>query len=84
MSAKGSELKRVRQAKKANLRNKAYKSKVNTLIKKVLDTTKKDKAVKNLTEAVKTIDKIASKGIIHKNKAANKKSSLYKHTNNLK
>ena len=49
-----------------------------------VDTTKKDKAVKNLTEAVKTIDKIASKGIIHKNKAANKKSSLYKHTNNLK
>mgnify|MGYP001403271389 CR=1 FL=1 len=38
----------------------------------------------NLNEAIKIIDKVASKGIIHKNKASNKKSSLYKHTNSLK
>ena len=84
MSAKGSELKRVRQSRKANLRNKAYKSKANTLIKKVLDSTSKDDATKNLTAAVKIIDQIVSKGIIHKNKAANKKSRLYKFTNSLK
>ena len=84
MSAKGSELKRVRQAKKANLRNKTYKSMVHTSMKKVLGSTKKDEALTHLKDAVKTIDKVASKGIIHKNKASNKKSSLYKYTNNLK
>jgi len=84
MSAKGSELKRVRQSIKANLKNKAYKSKVNTSIKKVLNATKKDEALNNLKDAIKIIDKVASKGIIHKNKAANKKSSLYNFTNKLK
>ena len=83
MSAKGSELKRVRQSIKSNLTNRAYKSQVNTLIKKVLTETKKKDAESGLKEAVKLIDKVASKGIIHKNKAANKKSSLYKHINSL-
>ncbi len=83
MSAKGSELKRVRQSRKANAKNRAYKAKVNTAIKKVLNTNKKDEAQNILKESVKLIDKVASKGIIHKNKAANKKSTLYKHINNL-
>jgi small subunit ribosomal protein S20 len=83
MSAKGSELKRVRQSTKANLVNKAYKSKISTAIKKVLNEKKKDLAEKKLNDAVKLIDKVASKGIIHKNKAANKKSNLYKHINSL-
>ena len=84
MSAKGSELKRVRQSRKANSRNKTYKSKGQTSIKKVLTSTKKEEALINLKDAVKTIDKVAAKGVIHKNKASNKKSSLYKFTNNLK
>ena len=75
MSAKGSELKRVRQSIKSNLTNRAYKSQVNTLIKKVLAETKKKDAETSLKEAVKLIDKVASKGIIHKNKADNKKST---------
>ncbi len=83
MSAKGSELKRVRQAKKSRIRNKSLISKVNTASKKVFATTKKEDGLKELNIAVKTIDKIASKKIIHKNKAANKKSSLYKHVNSL-
>ena len=83
MSAKGSELKRVRQAKKSRIRNKSLISKINTASKKVFATTKKEEGVKELNIAVKTIDKIASKKIIHKNKAANKKSSLYKHVNTL-
>tara|TARA_Y100001970_G_C13603822_1_gene541493 strand:- start:33 stop:287 length:255 start_codon:yes stop_codon:yes gene_type:complete len=83
MSAKGSELKRVRQAKKSRIRNKSLISKINTASKKVFATTKKEEGVKELNIAVKTIDKIASKKIIHKNKAANKKSSLYKHVNSL-
>ena len=83
MSAKGSELKRVRQAKKSRIRNKSLISKINTASKKVFATTKKEEGVKELNIAVKTIDKIASKKIIHKNKASNKKSSLYKHVNSL-
>ena len=83
MSAKGSELKRDRQSIKANLTNKSYKSKVSTAIKKVLNMKKKDEAQDSLKEAIKLIDKVASKGIIHKNKAANKKSKLYKYINSL-
>ena len=83
MSAKGSELKRVRQSRKANAKNRAYKAKVNTAVKKMLNTNKKDEAQNILKESIKLIDKVASKGIIHKNKAANKKSTLYKHLNNL-
>tara|TARA_Y100000590_G_C15539664_1_gene946449 strand:+ start:815 stop:1063 length:249 start_codon:yes stop_codon:yes gene_type:complete len=81
MSAKGSELKRVRQSKKSNLRNKHYKSKLNTEIKKFSEATKKD-AEGKLPEIVKLIDQVASKGIIHKNKANNKKSKLSKLLNN--
>ena len=50
----------------------------------VLNSSKKDEGLKNLNDAVKIIDKTAGKGIIHKNKAANKKSNLYKYTNKLK
>ena len=84
MSAKGSELKRVRQSRKANLKNKAYKNKISTSIKKVLNATKKDEALDSLKDAIKIIDQVAGKKIIHKNKAGNKKSSLYKFTNKLK
>ena len=75
MSAKGSELKRVRQSIKANQRNRFYKSKMNTAIKKFFTSNKKD-AEKQLPDVIKIIDQIASKGIIHKNKANNKKSKL--------
>jgi len=83
MSAKGSELKRVRQANRARLRNKSYLSKFNTASKRVLATSKKEDGLNELSNAIKTIDKIASKNIIHKNKASNKKSKLYKHVNSL-
>ena len=84
MSAKGSELKRVRQNIKAKTRNKSYLSMINTVSKRVLASKKKDDAMKELNSAIKTIDKVASKNIIHKNKAANKKSSLYNYVNSLK
>ena len=82
MSAKGSELKRVRQSIKNRERNKHYKSLLLTVSKKVV-TAKKEDAENELKNAVKTIDKIASKGIIHKKKAANRKSKLRKHVNQL-
>tara|TARA_Y100001968_G_C19216874_1_gene647642 strand:- start:256 stop:504 length:249 start_codon:yes stop_codon:yes gene_type:complete len=82
MSAKGSELKRVRQSNKNRERNKHYKSILLTVSKKVTSAKKED-AEKELRNAVKVIDKIASKGIIHKKKAANRKSKLHKHVNQL-
>ena len=80
MSAKGSELKRVRQARKANTYNKHYKSKMNSAISNLLTSPKKD-ATKQFPEVVKLIDKVASKGVIHKNKANNKKSKLASYLN---
>ncbi len=80
MSAKGSELKRVRQSRKANSRNRHYKSKMNTAIKKFLTLDKKE-AEKNFPEVIKMVDQICSKGIIHKNKANHKKSILAQHIN---
>ena len=84
MSAKGSELKRVRQSRKANEYNNHYKSMMKTYIKKALSSTKKDEATSLKDEAFKVIDKVASKGVIHKNKAANQKSRISKHVNSLK
>ena len=83
MSAKGSELKRVRQSIKRREKNRHYKSVLSSTIKKVLSMDKKDEASKALKDATKKIDKIASKGIIHKKKASNKKSKLSKHVNKL-
>ena len=84
MSAKGTVLKRVKQSRKANARNKHYKTLVKTVIKKVLNESKKEEANKKATKAFSEIDKAASKGIIHKNKASNQKIKISKHINNIK
>tara|TARA_Y100001970_G_C14240697_1_gene864743 strand:+ start:168 stop:422 length:255 start_codon:yes stop_codon:yes gene_type:complete len=84
MSAKGSELKRVRQSRKANEYNNHYKTMMKTSIKKVLASTTKEEGQPLKNQAFKVIDKVASKGVIHKNKAANQKSRITKHINTLK
>ena len=84
MSAKGSELKRVRQSRKANEYNSHYKSMMKSSIKKVLGSMTKEEGQPLKDQAFKVIDKVASKGIIHKNKAANQKSRITKHINTLK
>lgn len=75
--------KRIRQAKKRNLRNRHYKSMMKTWIRRIEETQNKDEALKLYPEVVSLIDKVAQKGIIHKNTAANKKSRLAKHVNAL-
>tara|TARA_B100001013_G_C24361883_1_gene344623 strand:- start:25 stop:273 length:249 start_codon:yes stop_codon:yes gene_type:complete len=82
MGATGSELKRVRQSKRDNLRNRHYKSMMKTSIKKVLQADKKE-AAKYLNLAISTIDRVCGKGIIHKNRAAHQKSKLTKYVNSL-
>lgn len=76
-----SQKKRILTNAKAAERNKAVRSEVKTSIKKVdAAITAGDKAA--ATDAVKaatrTLDKAASKGVIHKNQAANRKSGVVK------
>ena len=82
MGATGSELKRVRQSHRDNLRNRHYKSMMKNSIKKVLQADKKD-ASELLNQAFSTIDRVCGKGIIHKNRASRHKSKLTKYINSL-
>lgn len=54
-----------------------------TSIKKVLSSTEKADAEAKMREAVSLLDKMASKGLIHKNRASNQKSRLTLHVNKL-
>ena len=73
-----SQIKRIGTNEKARLRNKAAKSEVKTRIKTALHAaeTADEGAVEHLRLAVKKLDKAAARGIIHRNQAANRKSSL--------
>jgi small subunit ribosomal protein S20 len=83
MSAKGSELKRVKQNLKKYQRNKHYKSVLKSAIKNVINAENKETAQSALPSSISVIDKTARKGIIHKNKAANQKSRLMRHVASL-
>ncbi len=72
-------LKRIRQNEKRRLRNQAWRTRIKTVVKKVEELIgKNDKeSVKTaLNEAIKVINRAASKGIIHKNAASRKISKL--------
>ena len=74
-----SQIKRIRTNEKARLRNKSVKSSVKTAIRKFREAAEagdKDKAIELLRAASKQLDKAASKGVIHPNQAANKKSAM--------
>ncbi len=75
--------KRVRTSWKQNRRNISYKSLMKTSEKKVLSITDKEVIQDELNKTYALLDKLAAKGIIHKNKAANKKSKLAKYANSL-
>ena len=81
-----SQKKRILTNEKARLRNKAVKSALKTHIRKfreAADAGDKDAAVTLGREASKKLDKAASKGVIHKNQAANRKSAIAKKTASL-
>jgi len=78
MSQNKSVQKRIRQAEKARIRNKHYKSLMKTMIKKVKATKTKEEAEPIFRKAISFIDSIAGKGVIHKNNASNRKSKLAK------
>ena len=79
-----SALKRDRQAEKNRIRNKAVKTAIKTITKKVevaVSNKNPEEIKKILTEATRTITKAASKGVIHRNTASRKISRLAKLTN---
>ncbi len=68
--------KRVRQNAKRRLRNRHKKSMMKSAIKKVKNAPDKETATAEYRKSVSIIDRLAVKGIIHRNKAANIKSKL--------
>jgi len=73
----------MRQNEKRQERNKSQKSRVRTKIKKLRSLDEKQEAEELLNDVKGDLDRLAAKGIIHKNKAANRKSTLEKHVNTL-
>lgn len=76
-----SQKKRIRTNEKARLRNKDVKSSVKTAVRKfreAADSGDAAAATALAREATRALDKAASKGVIHKNQAANRKSSISK------
>ncbi|MDU2113441.1 MAG: 30S ribosomal protein S20 [Prevotella bivia] len=74
-----SSLKRIRQDKVKALHNKYYAKTMRNAVRKFRNLTDKEEAVKLYPSIQKMLDKLARVNIIHKNKAANLKSSLAKH-----
>lgn len=54
-----------------------------TLVRDVFETSDKDEAQEKLKKAVSFIDRLSTKGILHKNTAARQKSKLTTYVNNL-
>ncbi|MDR2253424.1 MAG: 30S ribosomal protein S20 [Bifidobacteriaceae bacterium] len=74
-----SQIKRIRTNEKRRLRNKAVKSELKTYVRRTREAIaagQKDAAEQSLRVAGRKLDKAVSKGVIHKNQAANRKSSL--------
>lgn len=75
--------KRIRQDKKKTLHNKYYAKTARNAVRKLRAITDKEEAVQMFPKVQKMLDKLAKKNIIHKNKAANIKSGLCAHIQNL-
>ena len=74
-----SQIKRIRTNEKRRLRNQSVKSELKTLVRKTREAVEagdKEAAVECLKAASRKLDKAVSKGVIHKNQAANRKSKL--------
>ncbi|MCW2837494.1 MAG: ribosomal protein [Marmoricola sp.] len=81
-----SQIKRNRQNEAAHERNKSVKSALKTAVRKfraALEAGNADEARVAALDAAKRLDKAASKGVIHKNQAANRKSAIHKQVSSL-
>ena len=76
-----SQIKRNKTNQKATDRNRAVRSEVRTSVRQAREAIKagdKDKAPAAVTAASRKLDKAVSKGVVHKNQAANRKSAIAK------
>lgn len=74
-----SQQKRILTNERRRLRNQSVKSSLRTAVRgfrEAVDAGEKDKAAELLQRTSRQLDQAASKGVIHKNQAANKKSAL--------
>ncbi len=79
-----SQLKRIKTNEKARLRNKSVKSSLKTAVRRfreAADAGDREQADIALRQASRQLDKAASKGVIHSNQAANKKSAMAQRAN---
>jgi small subunit ribosomal protein S20 len=81
-----SQIKRNRQNEKARVRNKAVKSELKTAVRKFREAAEAGDAAAAsdaMKSAARKLDKAASKGVVHKNQAANRKAAMALRTNSL-
>jgi len=81
MATHKSAKKRIRTSERKRIINKRNDSKIKTLVKKTLTSKDKIEIEKLYKETISVIDKSTSKGNLHRNTAARKKSVLSKHLN---
>jgi len=78
-----SQIKRIKTNEKARLRNKSVKSSLKTAVRKYREAADAGDAAAATTlmrDASRALDKAASKGVIHANQAANRKSAMASRT----
>ena len=81
-----SQIKRIRTNEVARQRNKQVKSALKTAVRhfrEAADAGSKDDALAAFSVASRQLDKAASKGVIHKNQAANRKAAMAHRANSL-
>jgi len=78
-----SALKRIRQTETRRVRNKYYAKTMRNAIRNLRIEKDKKAAEETFPKVVSMIDRLAKRNVIHKNKAANLKSGLFKHISNL-
>lgn len=81
-----SQIKRIKTNEKARLRNQAVRSSVRTEVRKfhaAVEAGDKDAAAAQLRVASRALDKAVTKGVFHRNNAANKKSNMARAVNKL-
>ncbi len=73
-----SSIKRIRSTETKRISNRYHARTVRNSVKNLKGMENKEEAVKDLPKVVSQIDKLAKRGVIHRNKAANLKSKLMK------
>ncbi len=83
MATHQSAIKRNRQSEKKKIHNKYFARTTRNAIKELRGASKKADAEKLYPEVASMIDKLSKRNIVHKNKASNLKSKLYKFVSSL-